>query len=309
WRIQMIKTAKAFAEDPAIKDKIKEFKVVSTGTDAPAQLGAIEDFINQGFDAIVTIAVSPEGFDRVIRLADRENVVIVPFDNILDTDAVMMVNEDQLQMGRDWGSFVLKELAAKGKTSGKILEVRGLAGNSVDRDRSIGIHEMFDATPGPWEIVQVVGNWDDGTAQKVTADALAVHGSFDGVITQGGSTGTVQALLDAKHPFVPVGGEAENGFRKLVAKHSAEGLTGLSIGQSPGLVAISMKAAISALEGNVMPQLISVPLPAVDYTQLKDGVNFWTDLPDNFFTVNEFPPCGVNISGPAIMAQTEENVQ
>ncbi|MDB5541558.1 MAG: ribose transporter substrate-binding protein [Devosia sp.] len=309
WRIQMVKTAKAFAEDPAIKDKIAEFKVVSTGTDAPAQLGAIEDFINQGFDAIITIAVSPEGFDRVIRLADRENVVLVPFDNILDTDAVMMVNEDQLQMGRAWAEFVVKELAAKGKTSGKILEVRGLAGNSVDRDRSIGIHEVFDATPGPWEIVQVVGNWDDGTAQKVTADALAVHGQFDAVITQGGSTGTVQALLDAKHPYVPVGGESENGFRKLVAAHSAEGLTGLSIGQSPGLVAISIKAAISALEGNVMPQLISVPLPMVDYTQLKDGENFWTDLPDNFFTVNQFPPCGVNISGPSIMAQTEENVQ
>lgn len=309
WRIQMIKTAKAFVEDPAIKDKIKEFKVVSTGTDAPAQLGAIEDFINQGFDAIVTIAVSPEGFDRVIRLADRDNVVLVPFDNILDTDAVMMVNEDQLQMGRDWANFVLKELAAKGVTSGKILEVRGLAGNSVDRDRSIGIHEVFDATPGPWEIVQVVGNWDDGTGQKVTADALAVHGQFDGVITQGGSTGVVQALIDAKHPWVPIGGEAENGFRKLVAAHSADGLKGLSIGQSPGLVAISIKAAVSALEGNVMPQLISVPLPAVDYTQLKDGTNFWTDLPDNFFTVNEFPPCGVNISGPAIMAQTEANVQ
>ena len=33
WRIQMIKTAKAFAEQPDIKEKIKEFKVVSTGTD------------------------------------------------------------------------------------------------------------------------------------------------------------------------------------------------------------------------------------------------------------------------------------
>lgn len=309
WRIQMIKTAKAFVEDPAIKDKIAEFKVVSTGTDAPAQLGAIEDFINQGFDAIVTIAVAPEGFDRVIRLADRENVVLVPFDNVLDTDTVMQVNEDQLEMGRQWARFVLKELEATGKTSGKILEVRGLAGNSVDRDRSIGIHEIFDASAGPWEIVQVVGNWDDGTAQKVTADALAVHGTFDAVITQGGSTGTVQALIDAGHPMVPIGGEAENGFRKLVAKHSGDGLKGLSIGQSPGLVAISIKAAIAALEGNVMPQLISVPLPAVDYTGLQDGVNFWTDLPDNFFTVNEFPPCGVNISGPAIMAQTEENVQ
>jgi len=308
WRIQMIKTAKAYAEDPAIKDKIAEFKVVSTGTDAPAQLGAIEDFINQGFHAIVTIAVSPEGFDRVIRLADRNNVVIVPFDNVLDTDKVMQVNEDQLTMGRTWAEFVLKELAANGTKSGKVLEVRGLPGNSVDRDRSIGINEVLKADAGNWEVVQVVGNWDDGTAQKVTADAIAVHGKFDAILAQGGTTGVVQAMLDAGHPMVPVAGESENGFRKLVAAHSDKGLKGISIGQSPGLVAIAMKAAVSALEGNVMPQLISVPLPIADYKTLKDGVNFWSDLPDNFFTVNEFPPCGVNVSGPAIMAQTEKDV-
>lgn len=308
WRIQMIKTAKAFAEDPAVKDKIAEFKVVSTGTDAPAQLGAIEDFINQGFDAIVTIAVAPDGFDRVIRLADKNDVVIVPFDNVLDTDAVMQVNEDQLEMGRKWAQFLVDELKAQGKTGGKILEVRGLPGNSVDRDRSIGIHEVLDASGGDWEVVQVVGNWDDGTAQKVTADAIAVHGRFDGITVQGGSTGTVQAMIDAGHPFVPVAGESENGFRKLIAEHSDEGLKGISIGQSPGLVAISIKAAISALEGNPMPQLISVPLPVADHTTLKDGETFWSDLPDNFFTVNEFPPCGVNISGPAIMAQSEADM-
>jgi ribose transport system substrate-binding protein len=308
WRIQMIKTAKAFAEDPAIKDKIKEFKVVSTGTDAPAQLGAIEDFINQGFDAIITIAVSPDGFDRVIRLADKNNVVLVPFDNVLDTDKVMQVNEDQKQMGTNYAQFIVDQLKEQGKTGGKILEVRGVPGNSVDRDRSIGIHEVFDATGGKWDIVQVVGMWDDGTAQKVTADAIAVQGPFDGFIVQGGTTGVVQAMMDAGHPFVPVAGETENGFRKLVAKHSAEGLKAISIGQSPGLVAISMKAAVSALEGNPMPQLISVPLPEVRYDELEDGVNYWSDLPDNFFTVNEFPPCGVNISGPAIMSQTEADI-
>ncbi|POF29656.1 sugar ABC transporter substrate-binding protein [Roseibium marinum] len=309
WRIQMIKTAKAYAEDPSIKDKIKEFKVVSTGTDAPAQLGAIEDFINQGYDAIITIAVSPEGFDRVIRLADKNNVVIVPFDNVLDTDKVMQVNEDQLAMGRAYSTHVLKELAAIGKTSGKVLEVRGLAGNSVDRDRSIGINEVLDESGGNWERVSVVGNWDDGTAQKVVADAIAVHGEFDAVLAQGGTTGVVQALLDAEHPMIPVSGEAENGFRKLMAENSDKGLKGISIGQSPGLVAISMKAAISALEGNVMPQLISVPLPMATYDELEDGKNYWSDLPDNFFTVNEFPPCGVNISGPAIMSQSEEDVK
>ena len=118
----------------------------------------------------------------------------------------------------------------------------------------------------------------------------------------------LQALKDAGHTWVPVAGESENGFRKAIAMYKDEGLKGISIGQSPGLVAVAMKAAVSALEGNPMPQLISVPLPVADYTTLEDGKNFWSDLPDNFFTVNEFPPCGVNVSGPAIMAKDESDL-
>lgn len=306
WRIQMVQTAKAYADKPGFKENIKEFKVVSTGTDVAAQLGAIEDFINQGFDAIVTIAVSTEGFDRVIRLADKNGTVIVPFDNILDTDKVMMVNSDQYEMGVRSAKFLLKELGDK--RSGKILEVRGLPGNSVDRDRHQGFQDTMKAN-GDWEIIEIVGNWDVGTSKKATADALAVHGQFDAVFTQGGSHGTVLAMMEAGHPMVPIAAEAENGVRKLIAQHSAEGLKGYSYGQSPGLVAISMKAAIAALQGNVMPQLISVPIPEADYTNLKDGVNYWSDLSDSFFTPNDFPPCGVTLTAPEIMGYTAENVK
>ncbi|HRY24771.1 MAG TPA: sugar ABC transporter substrate-binding protein [Geminicoccaceae bacterium] len=304
WRIQMIQTAKAFVEQEGIKEHISDFRVISTGTDAAAQLGAIEDFINQGFDAIITIAVSPEGFDRVIRLADRNNVVLVPFDNILDTDAVMMVNEDQFAMGVMSAEFLIEEL---GKTEGKVLEVRGLPGNSVDRDRHLGFRSVMEAEGKNFEIVEIVGNWDDGTSQKATADALAVHDRFDAVFTQGGSTGTVRAFIDAGHPMVPMAGEAENGFRKQIAALSDEGLKGLSYGQSPGLVAISIKAAIAALQGEKLPQLISVPIPVADYTNLEDGVNYWSDLSDNFFTPNEFPPCDVNITAVEIMGKTADD--
>jgi len=306
WRIQMIKTAKAFAEQPGIKENIKEFKVVSTGTDVAAQLGAMEDFINQGFDAIVTIAVAPDGFDRIIRLADKNNVVVVPFDNILDTDKVMMVNEDQKEMGRMSAKWLINE---SGKTSGDILEVRGLPGNSVDRDRHLGFREVLEAPGNNFKITEVVGNWDSGTSQKVTADALAVHGHFDGVFTQGGSDGTVRAMIDAKHPYVPMSGEGENEFRKQIAEHYKEGLKGMSYGQSPALVAISIKAAISALQGNVMPQLISIPIPVADYKTLKDGENYWSNLSANFFAPNQFLPCGVTFTAPDIMAQSEANVK
>jgi len=304
WRIQMIKTAKAFAEQPEIAPLIEELKVVSTGTDAAAQLGAIEDFINQGYDAIVTIAVSPTGFDRVVRMADRADVVLVPFDNILDTDKVMMVNEDQAGIGKLAADWLIKEVGP----SGKILEVRGLPGNSVDRDRHLAFQEAMK-NGGDYEIIQVVGNWAPGDSQKVTADAIAVHGQFDGVFSQGGTNGTVQAMIDAGHPFVPMAGEAENGFRKQIADHRDEGLKALSYGQSPGLVAIAMKSALEALQGNVLPQLISVPIPQVPYDEIEDGVNFWSDLPDDFFTPNEFPPCNVTITAREIMAESEENSQ
>ena len=74
-----------------------------------------------------------------------------------------------------------------------------------------------------FEVIEVIGKWDDGTAQKAVADAIAIHKKFDGIYTQGGSTGTVQALIDTHHPFIPVSGETENGFRKLCAKYADQG--------------------------------------------------------------------------------------
>src|SRR5262245_14622490 len=41
WRIQMIKTAKAYADQPEVAAKLKEFKVVSTGEDVAAQIAAV----------------------------------------------------------------------------------------------------------------------------------------------------------------------------------------------------------------------------------------------------------------------------
>ena len=303
WRIQMIKMAKAYAATPEMKGALKEFKIVSTGTDVAAQIAAIDNFINSGYDAIVTIAVNPTAFAPLIKRANAAGVVLVPFDNVLDSEEVMMVNEDQLDMGVQSGNWLVKNIPSK---TGKLLEVRGLPGNSVDRDRSLAFNEVVKAAGG-FEVVSVVGNWDDGTAKKVVADAVAVHKKFEGMYVQGGSTGAVNALIDAKHPMIPVAGEAENGFRKLCAARAKDGLLCASLGQSPGLVAIAMKAAVAALQGKVMPQMISVPIPQVKHPDFKAGVNFHPELGDNFFTTTEFPPCGVNLTAKDIMSKDEKN--
>jgi ribose transport system substrate-binding protein len=303
WRIQMIKTAKAYAAEPDVAAKVKEFKVVSTGEDVAAQIAAINNFIDSGYDAIIVNAQNPKAFGPVIKRAKDAGVVLVAFDNILDTEEAINVDVDQKGLGVLWANWLIKHVP----DGGKILEVRGVAGTSVDTDRHDGIHETLDASGKKWDIVEVVGKWDDPTAQKATADALAVHKKFDGITAQGGDTGVVQAMLDAKHPMVPFGGETENGFRKFCGKMSGEGLKCSSAGTGPAQVAVAIKTAIAALEGQVVPQSVKLPLAIVEDPDFKDGENFYSDQSDNFFVGNAFPTCGINFTAQQIMGQSEAN--
>lgn len=303
WRIQMVQTAKAYAAQPEVAAKLKEFKVVSTGEDVPAQISAINNFIDSGYDAIVVNAQNPTAFGPVIKRAKQAGVVLVAFDNILDTKDAINVNVDQKGLGELWANWLIKHIP----NGGKILEVRGVAGTSVDTDRHNGIHEVLNASGKKWEVTEVVGKWDDGVAQKATADAIATNGPFDGVTGQGGDTGIVQAMIDAKHPFVPFGGETENGFRKFCAKFASEGLKCSSAGTGPAQVAVAIKTAIAALEGQVIPQAVKLPLAIVEDPNFKEGEDYFPDQSDNFFVGNSFPTCGINFTAQEIMGQSKEN--
>jgi len=301
WRIQMIQTAKAYAAQPEIAAKLKEFKVVSTGEDVAAQISAINNFIDSGFDAIVVNAQNPKAFAPVIKRAKDAGVVLVAFDNILDTQDAINVNVDQKGLGVLWANWLIKHVP----DGGKILEVRGVAGTSVDTDRHTGIEETLKASGKKWNVVEVVGKWDDATAQKATADAIAVQKKFDGITAQGGDTGVVQAMIDAGHPFVPFGGETENGFRKFCAANAAKGLKCSSAGTGPAQVAVAIKTAIDALQGKVIPQSIKLPLAVAEDPNFKDGQDFYASQSDNFFVGNSFPTCGINFSAQEIMGQSK----
>jgi ribose transport system substrate-binding protein len=303
WRIQMIKTAKAYADQPAVKADLKEFKVVSTGEDIAAQIAAINNFIDSGYDAVVVDAQNPTAFRSVIKRAQAAGVVLVAFDNTLDSDEAINVNVDQKGLGEYWGKWLVKTVP----NGGSVLEVRGVAGTSVDTDRHAGIQEVLKASGKTFDTVEVVGKWDDGTAQKVAADAIAVHKHFDAMTAQGGSTGMVRAFMDAHQPFVPAAAETENGYRKLCAAHAGEGLKCASGGTGPAQVAVAVKTAIAALKGEVVPQSIKLPLAHVEDPDFKDGENFFSQQTDNFFVGNSFPTCGINFTAQEIMGQSEGN--
>ncbi|MGJ5130077.1 sugar ABC transporter substrate-binding protein [Bradyrhizobium sp. HKCCYLRH1030] len=303
WRIQMIQTAKAYAAQPEVKAKLKEFKVVSTGEDVPAQISAINNFIDSGYDAIVVNAQNPTAFGPVIKRAKQAGVILVAFDNILATEDAINVNVDQKGLGELWAKWLVKNVPG----GGKVLEVRGVAGTSVDTDRHNGFHSILDASGKKWQVTEVVGKWDDGVAQKATADAIATNGPFDAISGQGGDTGIVQAMLDAKHKMVPFGGETENGFRKFCAAKASEGLKCSSAGTGPAQVAVAIKVALAALEGKVVPQSVKLPLAVVEDPNFKKDQDYFPAQSDNFFVGNSFPTCGINFTAQEIMGQSKEN--
>ena len=303
WRIQMVQTAKAYAAQPAVAADLKEFKVVSTGEDVPAQISAINNFIDSGYDAIVVDAQNPTAFGPVIKRAREAGVILVAFDNILNTEDAINVDVDQKGLGVLWANWLIKNVP----DGGKVLEVRGVAGTSVDTDRHNGIHETLDGSGKKWSVTEVFGKWDDGVAQKATADAIATNGPFAAFTAQGGDTGVVQAMIDAKHPFAPFGGETENGFRKFCAKFADQGLKCISAGTGPAQVAVAVKVAISALKGEVVPQSVKLPLAVVADPNFKKNADYFPDQSDNFFVGNAFPTCGINFTSQEIMGQSKEN--
>ena len=119
---------------------------------------------------------------------------------------------------------------------------------------------------------------------------------------QGGGPGVIQAFDDAGYPLVPMAGEAENGFREALATRQSEGLVGISVGQTPGMVAVSMQAALELLQGRELPRVIAMPLPMVTSDNIQEGVHYFPELPADFFTPIKIPVCGVNLSPDEILS-------
>jgi len=304
WRTAAIQAAKAWAVRPENKAKLKEFTVVSVGNDSAAQIAAIDNFIAAGYDAITFIAVNPTAFSPVIRRAARAGTVLIPFDNTLDTDAVVQVNEDQFEQGALKARTVVQAIeATKGRVAGTVLEVSGLAGTAVDRDVHNGMRAVLAQYPD-LKVVQVIGNWDAGTVQKVTADAIATNGQFDGVLVQEGAIGAINAMKNANHPVVPFAGDAGNGVRRLIAEGKYPGVTAA---QAPAMSAIALAAAVALLEGERLPQKIFLPIPSKDNADLVAGVDYFPNLPDSFYTATGFPNCFPVFTPEELLGQTPDN--
>ncbi len=297
WRTEMIQMARAYANHPEIKPYISELYVVSSGNDANAQIAIVDSMIAAGYDAIILNTASEDALNPVVKRAHDAGILVISFDNVSSSPYAIRINEDQFEFGKVMAEWLVEKLGGKGK----VFMITGVPGTTVDNGRNAGAKSVFEKYPDIEILGEQPGMWADGPAQTVMATALAAFPQIDGVWCQGGTTGVVRAFIDAGRPFVPIAGEAENGFRKLSAQYN---IPYISVGQTPAMVAVSIKLAIDMLKDGIeVPQEINVPLPIVYSDKAVEGVDYFPDVKDNFFVAFQLPECGVMFTAAEILAQ------
>ena len=129
WRQAMLKSYDIVTKK-AVADKVVAAADVFTTADkeVPTQAAQIQNLILQGYDAIVINASSPDALNGAIKQACDAGIVVVSFDGIVTEPCAYRVVVDFKDMGKQ----EVEQMAKFQPKGGNLLEIRGLAGTSID---------------------------------------------------------------------------------------------------------------------------------------------------------------------------------
>src|SRR5262249_36051754 len=178
---------------------------------------------------------------------------------------------------KDRGKQEVEQMAKFQPKGGNLLEIRGLAGTSIDEAIHQGILDGVAAHPEFKIVGSVTGDWDQTTAQKAVATVLPSLPDVIGVVDQGGDGyGAAQAFAAAGKPRPTIiMGNREDELQWWKEQKGKDGYTTWSASIAPGVSTLAFWVAQQILDGNKdVPHDMLVPYLA--FTQ----DSFETELPN-----------------------------
>ncbi|RUT34421.1 ABC transporter substrate-binding protein [Arsenicitalea aurantiaca] len=270
WRQAML-TSWETVTGPAVEQGIVAAADAFTTAEnqATEQAAQIQNMILQGYDAIVVNAASPTALNGAIKEACDAGITVVSFDGIVTEPCAWRIAVDFQGMGRKEVEF----LAEKLPEGGRLLEIRGLAGVSVDDEIHAGI-EAAMAENSQFEIVgSVNGDWAQDVAQRAVAGILpSLPEDIVGVVTQGGDGyGAAQAFLAAGRPLpIIIMGNREDELTFWKQQKDESGYETYSVSIAPGVSTLAFWVAQQILDGVEVPKDLVVPLVEVTQDNLEE---------------------------------------
>jgi ribose transport system substrate-binding protein len=267
WRQTMLKSWAEIA-DPAVKSGVVAAAPTFTTAEnqATEQAQQIQNLILQGYKAIVIDAASPTALNGVIKQACGAGVTVVTFDGIATEPCAYRIAVDFHKLGSMQVDYMAKRLNGKGN----LLEIRGLAGVSVDDEIHRGITDELKKYPGLKVVGSVHGDWTQTVAQKQVAGILPTLPKIDGVVAQGGDGfGAANAIKAAGRPTpIIILGNRQEELAWWADQRKNGSYETLSVTIPPGCSTFAFWVAQQLLAGKKLPHDIQMPLLQVDADQL-----------------------------------------
>lgn len=269
WRQAMLKSYDIVTKK-AVEDKVVAAADVFTTADqeVPTQAAQIQNLILQGYNAIVIDAASPDALNGAVKQACDAGITVVSFDGIVTEPCAYRVVIDYEGMGKEQ----IVQMAKFQPKGGNLLEIRGLAGTSIDDAIHKGIVEGVAAHPQFKIANSVTGNWDQTTAQKAVATVLPSLPDIVGVVDQGGDGyGAAQAFAAAgkARPTIIMGNRQDE-LAWWKQQKDKDGYETWSASVAPGLSTLAFWVAQQVLDGRTdIPHDLTVPYLAFDQSDFE----------------------------------------
>ncbi len=213
--------------------------------DDSKQIECVNNAVAGGYDAIMVAANGPDAISGALKEAIGAGIKIVYVDSPANVDAEATYSTNNKAAGKTAGEEMIKELEAKGVTSGDIGIVNVNASTQSTVDREAGFREAFEGKG--YNILET--QYCDGDAAK--AQSIAENYITQGVVgifggNEGSTTGTGNAIKASGNDVVGVGFDKSDSILGLVS----DGYLLCTMAQNPDVMgAMGVDACIRALNG------------------------------------------------------------
>ena len=259
WRQAMLKSYEIVTKKAVADGAVAAADIFTTADkEVPTQAAQIQNLILQGYNAIVINASSPDALNGAIKQACDAGIVVVSFDGIVSEPCAWRVVVDFKDMGKQ----EVEQMAKFQPKGGNLLEIRGLAGTSIDEAIHQGILEGVAAHPEFKIVASVTGDWDQTTAQKAVTTVLPSLPDIVGIVDQGGDGyGAAQAFDAAGRPRPTIiMGNRQDELQWWKEQKDKDGYTTWSASIAPGVSTLAFWVAQQILDGNKnVPHDLLVP--------------------------------------------------
>ena len=292
WRQIMCSVAEwTAAQEPYASGM--EFDIVQSDNSPEAQIASIQTMIDSGYDAILIDPSSTTALDSVIEEAIDAGIVVVVFDQSVETDAPYKIATDYRKRAQIGAEYIVEMLGGQGN----IIMDLGLSGASMAEEEYQVAKAVFEAEEGINIVATYESNYEQGSTYTGVSSALTAADTIDAVWTQGPMTSVVQAFQDAgKDVPVIVGGGygVYNGDALTMLDGNYDGLIWLS--GMPGMSAIAIETAYKVLNGEEVEKDNTIndlylasnnadpisEIEGVAINKLEEGENCWRDQDASF---------------------------